>query len=548
MKWTTPTLIATLAITAVGSTIAVATNTKRDIYSFFDPIVDIRALLEAHYVEDLDEKALQEGAIRGMLETLDDPYTVYVPPKDTAEFAKDLTGEYVGIGAEVGMRDGWFTILTPLDDSPAWRAGVMADDRVVAIDGESTEGWDTDQCISRLMGEPQTNVTITVERADTSTTDITITRSPIHVNPVKGFARNDGGQGNWRYLLDESHSIAYVRLSQFTPDSAEELNAAINDATRAAGGELGGLILDLRFNPGGVLEQAVRMADMFLDDGVIVSTEGRTSRERVERADSPGTLPEFPMVVLVNGQSASASEILSGALSDQDRAVVLGTRTFGKGLVQTVRGLPGNAGVLKMTEQRYALPSGRLIQREDDSTTWGVDPTPGYFYPLTDEQTRDMLAARRQQEIIALDEEPAAIGADAIVERLADPQLTAALGVLRHRIDTGRTQPIGIPENDSTDVAAAAVTDILEQRDRLLRELIRIDRRLEAAQSNADASAEDDRDLWPDEAEVQGGTITVTDSEGNPVTTLLITGEDFERWLIDAGVAPVEEPATTPEN
>lgn len=548
MKWTTPTLIATLAITAVGSTIAVATNTKRDIYSFFDPIVDIRALLEAHYVEDLDEKALQEGAIRGMLETLDDPYTIYVPPKDTAEFAKDLTGEYVGIGAEVGMRDGWFTILTPLDDSPAWRAGVMADDRVVAIDGESTEGWDTDQCISRLMGEPQTNVTITVERADTSRTDITITRSPIHVNPVKGFARDDGGQGNWRYLLDESRSIAYVRLSQFTPDSAEELNAAINDATRAAGGELGGLILDLRFNPGGVLEQAVRMADMFLDDGVIVSTEGRTSRERVERADSPGTLPEFPMVVLVNGQSASASEILSGALSDQDRAVVLGTRTFGKGLVQTVRGLPGNAGVLKMTEQRYALPSGRLIQREDDSTTWGVDPTPGYFYPLTDEQTRDMLSARRQQEIIALDEEPAAIGADAIVERLADPQLTAALGVLRHRIDTGRTQPIGIPENDSTDVAAAAVTDILEQRDRLLRELIRIDRRLEAAQSNADASAEDDRDLWPDEAEVQGGTITVTDSEGNPVTTLLITGEDFERWLIDAGVAPVEEPATTPEN
>lgn len=550
MNWTTPALIATLAVAAVGSTIAVSSNTKRDAYSFFDPIVDIRAMLEEHYVEELDDDALQLGAINGMLETLEDPYTVYVPARDTAEFTKDLTGEYVGIGAEVGMRDGWFTILTPLDDSPAWRAGVMADDRVVAIDGESTEGWSTDQCIDKLMGEPDTDVTITVERSGGERTEITITRAPIHVNPVKGFARDNQGQGEWRFLLDPENGIAYVRLSQFTPDSAQELAQALNSANQAAEGGLNGLILDLRFNPGGVLEQAVRVADMFIDDGVIVSTEGRTSRERVERAHKPGTLTDLPIVVLVNGQSASASEILSGALSDHGRAIVLGTRTFGKGLVQTVRSLPGNGGVLKMTEQRYALPSGRLIQREDDSTEWGVDPTPGYFLPLTDDETIAMLSARRQQEIIALDDAPEVVGADAIVEALEDPQLAAALRVVRHRVESGTFEPVGIPANEPGDVASAAVNTIRAQRDRLLRELVRLDRRLSAAESATPEGTPDPRDLWPDDTDVRGGTVTVTDAEGNPIAVLEITGPDLERWLVDAGVRPAEGATSdeTPEN
>ncbi len=546
MKWTTPLLLSTLAVAVVGSTIAVATSGSEDDYAFFDPIIDIRSMLGRFYVEDIDDEELQAGAIRGMLETLNDPYTVYVPPQDTDDFTKDLTGEYVGIGAEVGMRDGWFTILTPLDDSPAWRAGVMADDRVVAIDGMSTEGLSTDECIDQLLGEPGTEVVITVERAGGDTLDIAIVRSPIHVNPVKGFARAEGGEGGWRYLLDQPRGIAYVRLAQFTPDCAAELAQAIETARRSNGGPLGGLILDLRFNPGGVLSQAVEIADLFLDEGVVVSTEGRSTSRRVERAGSEGTLPPFPMVVLVNGQSASASEILAGALSENNRAAVLGTRTFGKGLVQTVRSLPGGeGGVLKITEQRYALASGRVIQRDDDSAVWGVDPTPGYYLPLTNEQTSAMLAARRQQEIISAKGDAPTTDADELVSRLDDPQLEAGLRVIRHAADTGQLEPVGIPENNPADLAADAVTSARAQRDRLLRELVRVDRRIAAAESSLPADADiDDRDLWDDEAPVQGGTVTVTDADGNTVAVLTVTGPDLERWLIDAGVE-AQEPAET---
>lgn len=544
MKWTTPILISTLVIAVVGSTIAVATNGSKDDYTFFDPIIDIRAMLDRYYVEAIDEEELQAGAIRGMLETLNDPYTVYVPPQDTADFAKDLTGEYVGIGAEVGMRDGWFTILTPLDDSPAWRAGVMAGDRVIAIDAQSTEGWGTDDAIDKLLGEPGTEVIITVERETGETLDIPITRSPIHVNPVKGFARADGGEGAWRYLLDRSRGIAYIRLAQFTPDSAGELEDAINAAKQTNNGPLGGLILDLRFNPGGVLGQAIDMADLFLNDGVIVSTEGRVSNRRVERAEADGTLPEFPIVVLVNGQSASASEILAGAMSDNGRAVVLGTRTFGKGLVQTVRPLPGDDGVLKITESRYALASGRVIQRDDDSAVWGVDPSPGYYLPLTNEQTSAMLNARRQQEIISTKDDAPTTDADELVARLQDPQLEAALRVVRNAVDTGNLEPVGIPDNDPGDLAGDAVTAARTQRDRLLRELVRIDRRIAAAESSLPADADiDDRDLWSDDISVQGGTITVTDADGNTIAVLNVTGPDLERWLVDAGVEPAESAA-----
>jgi carboxyl-terminal processing protease len=539
MSRTSRSLIGILGIAVVGSTIAVATNAARDPYAFFDPIVEVRMLLDEHYVEKPDDDEMMIGAINGMIETLNDPYTQFVPNEDTAEFTKNLTGEYVGIGAEVGIRDGWFTILSPLDDSPAWRAGVMADDRVIAIDGESTEGKSIDESIDRLMGKPGTEVTVTVERAGSEPIDITILRQPIRVLPVKGLYRENEGEGAWHFTLDPELDIAYIRLSQFTPHCAEELRRAIDKATEENSGNLGGLILDLRFNPGGVMEQAVAIADMFLDDGVIVSTIDRDGRGRVDRASAAGTLPDFPMAVLVNAQSASASEIVAGALGEHDRAVIIGARTFGKGLVQSVRPLPSNAGVIKITEQRYALPSGRILQRTDDSETWGVDPTPGYYLPLTDEETAEMLTARRQQEIIAHRDGPAPASADEILASLSDPQLAAALGVLRHRIETGAYEPVGIPANDPSFVAAGALESVRRQRDRLLRDLVRLDRRLEAAERGTPENARADaRDLWPDDTDVRGGTVTVTDAQGRTVATLTVTGPDLERWLVDAGVEP----------
>ncbi len=545
MASSTRPLIAILGLAVVGSTIVVATNAARDPYSFFDPIVEVRMMLREHAVEAPDDGAMLDGAIRGMVETLGDPYTEYVPARDTAEFSKNLTGEYVGIGAEVGLRDGWFTILSPLDDSPAWKAGVMADDRVVAIDGVSTEGMSVDACIARLMGKPQTTVIITVERAG-ERKDIAITRQPIRVRPVKGLFRADGGEGDWRFLLDPERRIAYVRLGQFTPTAAEELRQALGAAQAEAGGTLGGLILDLRFNPGGVMDQAVAIADMFLDKGVIVSTQARTGSAHVERATGKGVWRDVPLVVLVNAQSASASEIVAGALGEHGRAVILGTRTFGKGLVQSVRALPSGAGMLKITEQRYALPSGRIIQRTDDATVWGVDPTPGFYLPLNDEQTAAMLTARRRQEIISHQDAPEPTTPDDVMERLADPQLAAAWGVLRHHAITGVMEPIGIPPNDPVLVASGELDTVRRQRDRLVRELARIDRRLDAAEQGVpDDARTDARDLWDDDAPVLGGTITVTDAQGNLITTLTITNPDIERWLIDAGVTPQPAPDQT---
>jgi len=536
MPSTTRPLIAILGLAVVGSTIAVATNAARDPYSFFDPIVEVRMMLREHAVEPPDDEAMLDGAIRGMVETLGDPYTEFVPARDTAEFAKGLTGEYVGIGAEVGLRDGWFTILSPLDDSPAWKAGVLADDRVVAIDGNSTEGLSVEECIAQLMGQPGTEVTITVERGGVRS-DISITRQPIKVVPIKGLFRADAGEGAWRFLLDAEHRIAYVRLSQFTPNAAEELAGSLQAAAAEAGGTLGGLILDLRFNPGGVMDEAVAIADMFLDDGVIVSTQARTGAADIQRATREGTRTDLPLVVLVNAQSASASEIVAGALGEHERAVILGTRTFGKGLVQSVRPLPSGAGVLKITEQRYALASGRIIQRTDDATVWGVDPTPGFYLPLTDEQTADMLTARRRQEIISAQDAPEPSSPDEVIERLADPQLAAAWRVLQNHATSGAMEPIGIPPNDPALVAAGELDSVRRQRDRLLRELTRIDRRLDAAEQGVPPDARTDaRDLWPDDPTVLGGTITITDADGNPVATLTITNPDIERWLIDAGV------------
>ena len=534
-------LLAILGLAVVGSTIAVATNASRDPYAFFDPIVEVRMMIRDGFVEQPDDQAMLLGAINGMVGSLNDPYTEFVPAEDTAEFAKNLTGQYVGIGAEVGMRDGWFTILSPLDDSPAWRAGVMAEDRVVEIDGESTQGLSIDACIARLMGQPETTVTITVERRTGQRLEIPIVRQPIRVRPVKGLFRADSGEGPWQFLLDAEHRIAYVRLSQFTPDCADEVRAAILGATEQAGGSLGGLIFDLRFNPGGVMDQAVAIADLFLNEGVIVSTQARVGRSRSEAASSASTLPDFPMVVLTNAQSASASEIIAGALGEHGRAVILGTRTFGKGLVQTVRPLPSGFGVLKMTEQRYALPSGRIIQRTDDATVWGVDPTPGYFLPLTDEQTVAMLTARRTQEIIAHRDQAAPTTTDEILDRLADPQLTAAWRVLRHRAQTGVMEPVGIPANTPTTVASGELETLRRQHDRLLRELARLERRLDAAlEAVPEDQRADARDLWPDETDLLGGTLTVRDASGNTVSTLTITGPDLERWLIDAGVRPAE--------
>ncbi len=540
-------LIGILGVAVIGSTIAVATNAIRvtaDDYEFFDPIVDVRTLIEGLYVEEPDDDQLQLGAITGMIEELNDPYTAFVPKRDTDDFERSLTGEYVGIGAEVQIRDGWLTISSPLDGSPAWKAGVMPDDRVIKIDGESTEGQSIDDAIDRLIGEPKTKVVITVERGG-ETLDIEIIRDHIKVQAVKGFMRLEG-DGAWEYVIDDERNIGYIRLTQFTPKAALEIINAINNSEKSSGEELGGLILDLRFNPGGLLDEAVKIADMFLDEGTIVSTKGRVFEEHIEKAHKKNTIIDMPLVVLINGQSASASEVLSGALSDHGRAVVIGTRSFGKGSVQTVRPLESGVGMLKITEQYYYLPSGRLLHRRDDSTVWGVDPTPGYYVPVSNKELGDMLTARRAQEILThVDSEDTVDihDTDAVLKALKDPQLTAAVRVMQYRVDTGEFAPIGIKDNTPDDVALAELNALRAQEERMLRELTRLYKRVEAVESGVDESKaeENPRDFWDDDTDLTDGELIVRDKDGNIVTTLKITGDNLERWLIDADVEKIEQ-------
>ena len=538
-------LFSTLAIAVVGSTMAIA---QRDDFAFFDPLIDVKTTLDRYYLEQPDEEALRDGAIQGMIETLNDPYTVYVPPQVKREFEKELTGEYVGIGAQIQIRDGWLTIASPLEDSPAFRAGLMADDKVVKIDGESTFGLTDDQCVERLTGEPGTKVTLTIERKGEQS-EMTIEREPIKTRSVKGFHRDPSDTQRWQSYIDPARKIVYLRLTQFTPNCSDE----VAEALRLAGaekGEVKGLILDLRWNGGGVLQDAVAIADMFLKDGVIVSTKGRAHPEEVARAAEPGTLPEFPIAVLVNAQSASASEVLAGALAENDRAIVVGTRTFGKGLVQVVRTLPNSGGgQLKITEQAYYLPSGRSLHRKGDSPEWGVDPTDGFYLPITDEEVIEIFTVRREEDILRANSgasESDWADADTIIKKLKDRQLAAALQAMQAKVDSGEWARTGQPLPARGAQAGEELARLLRTRERVERELIRMDERIESLQTASGKPAALP-DLWADDLDPTGGRVVVYAKDGKPIAELDVTGPNLERALQGADVQKPGADGQTPE-
>lgn len=553
-----------------------ANSASADDYAWFDEVIEVKHLIGQRYVDKADEQKLKEGAIRGMVEALNDPYTVYVPKGDAQDFTKDLTGEYVGIGATVNLRDGYLRIVSPLEDSPSYRAGLMPDDLVKSIDGKSTNGLTVEQCVDLLLGEPSTTVKLVIER-DGKEFDQQITRERIKTRAVKGVRRDATNPENWDFILDPSRNIAYVRLTQFTPECSTEVANAV--ATASAKKPLGGLVLDLRSNPGGLLMEAERIADLFLNEGVIVSTKGRAFDEKVTRAEKRGTLPDFPIAVIVNGDSASASEVLSGALVENNRAIIVGTRSFGKGSVQSVIGLANGGGSeLKLTEQGYFLPSGRSITRKDDSPTWGVDPTDGYYVPVTDKELIAMFEAQRKQELLrkspatANTPSPNAPSADAtspatptptfdtvdrsgsewVVTLLADKQLAAALKAVQGRADTGEWPKTGEKSLDSTRIATDELQRARLVRDRLERELIRIDKRISAIESVADSKATGARDLWSDDLNLTDGEVDVRDKDGKLIAKLRITGNTLERWLVDADVekiggVPTPEPKPEPK-
>jgi carboxyl-terminal processing protease len=534
-----PLFLCALAFTAGAS--ALALIRPQSDYAFFDPLIDVKAAVSARFVDEPDVAAMQAGAMRGMLEALNDPFTFYVPPEQTREFSKEITGEYVGIGISVLQRDGWLTVVTPLEDSPAFDAGIMADDRIVEIEGTSTLNLDPDAAVDLLSGAPGTKVSIVVEREGTRL-PMEVERRTIVTKTVKGVHR-EGPDGQWNHIIDPARRIAYIRITQFNAATLDEFNAALAAAGGGSAATLGGLVIDVRGNPGGLLTQAIGIADLFLKEGVIVSTRGRTISEQVNRATSLGTLPDFPVAVLIDGRSASASEIVAAAIVENGRGITVGSRTFGKGSVQSVMTLPTvPGGELKLTEQRYYTPSGRSLHRTPEAKEWGVDPSPGFYIPVNDQERVDVLRLRREEEIIrdrGAESESDWSSPDWILAHLSDSQLAGALRAVQGRIDSGQWSPTGQEGISGDAVLLEELSRVEQARERLLRELARLAEReeeLESITSAADIAP--DADLWPDSVEVIGGELVVTDKDGKPVAKLRITGPNLEQWLIDAPVEP----------
>ena len=410
-------------------------------YHFFNTLIAVRALIRKNYVEPVSDRKLLAGAIHGMLGPLD-PYSAYLPPRQWNHFNHLTHGRHSGIGVRLARRrpDGFPLILTALAHSPALRAGVLAGDEIQAIDGRSVRGWSRRLLRRSLRGPPGAAVALTVRPPIGSAVTLNIRRGVLETRSVKGFRRAPGAAGRWDYLIDPVHRIAYVRISRFMARTPGELDQALQPLWRG-GAPLKGLILDLRFNPGGLLGSAVAVARRFIRSGVIVTTRGRAAATRVvERANARHLYPPVALAVLVNPYTASAAEIVAGALQDYHRAIVVGTRTFGKGCVQEVFPLPGGRSALKLTTAWYYLPDGRNITRYAESRTWGIQPSPGGALQLSAAQNRGILEARRRSAVIY----PATSALRAAARRrlgfthagpaFIDPQLGLALKLLRNQL------------------------------------------------------------------------------------------------------------------
>jgi len=335
---------------------AMATKETKEIKEAPIPLEELRAFTDAYarikndYVEEVEDKALLENAIRGMLTGLD-PHSSYLNAEEFKDLQIGTSGEFGGLGIEVGMESGFVKVISPIDDTPAQRAGIQSGDLIIRLDEKPVKGMTLNDAVKIMRGKPGSVLTLTIIReGEEKPLKVPVTRAVIQVKSVKS-----------RMLGDH---FGYVRITQFQTHTNEALLKSINKLKKDAGGSLKGLVLDLRNNPGGVLSASVDVSDAFLNSGLLVYTEGRVQDSRLRFSAKPGDVIDgAPMVVLINGGSASASEIVSGALQDHHRAIIMGTKSFGKGSVQTIMPARGGSAV-KLTTARYFTPSGRSIQAE----------------------------------------------------------------------------------------------------------------------------------------------------------------------------------------
>ncbi|UWR15197.1 S41 family peptidase [Sulfitobacter sp. M368] len=376
------TVAGVIATTQIAAPLLAQESAKTEnVYEQLDLFGDIFERIRAQYVEDVDSSELIEAAINGMLTSLD-PHSSYLSPKDAAKMREQTRGEFGGLGIEVTQEDGFVKVVSPMDGTPAFEAGIEAGDFITHVNGESLLGLVLDDAVEMMRGPVGSEIVITVVReGEQEPFDVSIIRDTIQLTAVR--ARTEG-------------NTAVLRLTTFNEQTYPKMKEGLEDQIEAAGGidGINGIVLDLRNNPGGLLNQAIAVSDAFLEEGEIVSTRGRTLEDGDRVNATPGDLSMGkPIVVLINGGSASASEIVAGALQDHRRAIVIGTKSFGKGSVQTVMPLRGN-GAMRLTTARYYTPSGRSIQ------ALGVSPDIVVAQPPAkpEEDEADTPARKRRSE------------------------------------------------------------------------------------------------------------------------------------------------------
>ncbi|MCA8987417.1 MAG: S41 family peptidase [Planctomycetaceae bacterium] len=468
-------LSATIIWTKVGFA-----EDKDDTYELMRLFVDTFEEIDENYVKDIDRRELIEAAVQGMLAKLD-PYSNYISPEDLSAFEQDVQQEFGGIGIQVHFDQDHreIVVMTPLPGTPAYEAGIRAGDRIISIEGQSVAEFEVGKelatAVRLLKGPPGKSVTLTVKHSpgedektiansdDMETGEapvevksliekIEVKRDVIKVATVMGDRYNP--DGSWNFLIDDENKIGYIRLSHFSRNSASELQDAMK-ALETLG--LKGLVLDLRWNPGGLLTAATEISDMFVESGKIVSTKGRNTQERIWRAKKKGTFSGFPMAVLVNRFSASASEIVSACLQDHHRAIVVGERSWGKGSVQNIIELEEGNSALKLTTASYHRPSGKNIHRfpkakpEDE---WGVMPDEGYLVEFNTQQMLEYRRFRSERDVLS-DKGPAE-------SDFVDTQLDKALEYVRSQQAEAKENPKAAegeekPAPEKTDKKAASL-------------------------------------------------------------------------------------------
>lgn len=430
-------------------------------YEMMKLFVDTFEQIDRNYVKEVDRRELIEAAMRGMIAKLD-PYSSYIDPDELERFNSDVEQEFGGIGIQVtiDVKTRQLMVMTPLPGTPAYKAGIRAGDRVIEIDGKPTnefpEGREMDSAVKMMRGKPGEPVKVLILHEGSATPEaLEITRAVIKTPTVLGDHYNS--DGSWSYFLDDPDKIGYLRLTHFSRNSAEEMEAALEQMQKDG---MKALVLDLRFNPGGLLQSAVAIADLFIESGKIVSTKGRNTEEQVINAHKPGTIPfpkEFPIVVLVNRYSASASEILSACLQDHTEgpyiAKIVGERTWGKGSVQNVIELDSGKSALKLTTASYHRPSGKNIHRfpnSKETDEWGVMPDENYIVKLQVPEMEAYLDYRRERDVLRTD------GTIAKSD-YKDPQLEKGLAWVREKLT-------GVKPADEKPADAADPTKKDEQK------------------------------------------------------------------------------------